>query len=612
MLKAGADPDKADRRGDTPLIHVAKSEYDSYVDALLAAGADPCIADRNGKLPLDHAPQGSYRIKALHDAGGYREPVLEGEGQCMRDMLGAGEEKALALGRDERRRIQSCLKAQGHDSGPADGVFGPRTRAAIRGWQAAKGEDAPATGHLTRAHADTLLSAFQVAGSGKQAGAPGAVCPGKESDEGDEGCWREVDSRPGCWMWNPYPQYESTVTWSGGCVGGKASGKGKAVWRWRKDGDKEWKTTSFEAPYRDGKGQDGHWFITYSNGTTAKGPQVEGERHGRWTIRYLSGDLHDTKGPYVKGKKHGHWTEFYRGGAVWEGPYVDGEYHGYWVRRGSYGEDWECWKHGERSNDIDCILEETESYVARVAVPTQVRSGPGADYEETEEDRGAGREVDGGREVTVKGKVGDWLRVQRSNYVDEFLLFVHASKLEEAGSVYACSGGVTVGTYHYDRPVLRHQYVEEAAFYTGELCNGEPNGKGEISHRIHPTHSALVVVYRGEVQNGRPHGNGTSYHHIMSNYEYRNPVDFDGEWREGVPVKGVFFPNSGDFRREIHDGPRGDWYDDHVLSLLIVTSEFNYYELDGMRTQMTVERMRDVLSKSWQYREDSGWHYVGE
>ena len=238
LLKAGADPDKPDRRGDTPLIHVAKSEYDSYVDALLAAGADPCLTDRNGKLPSDHATNEYTRI-ALINAGGFLVPDLEGgEEQCRRDMLaGAGEEKALALGRDERRRIQACLKAQGHDPGPADGVFGPRTRAAIRGWQAAKGEDAPATGHLTRAHADTLLSACQVAGSGKQAGAPGAVCPGKESDEeGDEGCWREVDSRPGCWMWNPEPQYETTVTWSGGCAGGKASGKGKAAWRWRKEG----------------------------------------------------------------------------------------------------------------------------------------------------------------------------------------------------------------------------------------------------------------------------------------------------------------------------------------------------------------------------------------
>ena len=177
LLKAEAKPNKRDRRGDTPLIHVAKSEYDipEILDALLEAGADPCLTDRNGKLPSDHATNEYTRI-VLINAGGFLVPDLEGgEEQCRRDMLaGAGEEKALALGRDERRRIQSCLKAQGHDPGPADGVFGSRTRAAVRGWQAAKGGGAPATGYLTRAHADTLLSACQVA----EAAEPDAAASG--------------------------------------------------------------------------------------------------------------------------------------------------------------------------------------------------------------------------------------------------------------------------------------------------------------------------------------------------------------------------------------------------------------------------------------------------
>ena len=490
LLKAGADPDKPDRRGDTPLIHVAKSEHDSYVDALLAAGADPCKTDRNGKLPSDHATNEYTRI-ALINAGGFLVPDLEGgEEQCRRDMLaGAGEEKALALGRDERRRIQACLKAQGHDPGPADGMFGPRTRAAIRGWQAAKGEDAPATGRLTRAHADTLLSACQVAGSGKQAGAPGAVCPGKESDEeGDEGCWREVDSRPGCWIWNPVPQYETTVTWSGGCAGGKASGKGKAAWRWRKEGDGEWKTTSLEGPYRDGKEQDGHWLLTYSNGDTARGPEVEGERHGRWTIRYSSGDVQNRNGPYVKGKRHGHWIEFYRDGAVWEGPYVDGKFHGYWVRRDSYGGDWVCWVHGERFYGIDCILEETESYEARVAVPTRVRVGPGADYEENYMD------LDAGREVTVKGKIGDWLRLKVLRG-DSTLLFVQASKLEEAGSAQAASW--TAGHKFRDCPECPEMVVVPAGSFEMGSSSGEEyrdDNEGPV-HRVTFERPFAVGVY---------------------------------------------------------------------------------------------------------------------
>ena len=51
----------------------------------------------------------------------------------------------------------------------------------------------------------------------------------------------ELANQPGCWLWNPNPQPDETVTWSGGCTGGKRSGKGEEVWRFREDG--EWKTS---------------------------------------------------------------------------------------------------------------------------------------------------------------------------------------------------------------------------------------------------------------------------------------------------------------------------------------------------------------------------------
>ena len=46
-------------------------------------------------------------------------------------------EKALA--REDRITIQYALNALGFDAGPADGIFGPRTRAAILEWQSASG-----------------------------------------------------------------------------------------------------------------------------------------------------------------------------------------------------------------------------------------------------------------------------------------------------------------------------------------------------------------------------------------------------------------------------------------------------------------------------------------
>ncbi|SFU77953.1 lytic murein transglycosylase [Methylobacterium sp. 174MFSha1.1] len=43
------------------------------------------------------------------------------------------------LGADERREIQTALEAKGHAVGGVDGRIGPRSRAAIRAWQAAAG-----------------------------------------------------------------------------------------------------------------------------------------------------------------------------------------------------------------------------------------------------------------------------------------------------------------------------------------------------------------------------------------------------------------------------------------------------------------------------------------
>ena len=53
-----------------------------------------------------------------------------------------------SLTREERIRVQQSLTALGFDAGPADGVFGRRTRSAIWEWQNANGLEA--TGHVTR------------------------------------------------------------------------------------------------------------------------------------------------------------------------------------------------------------------------------------------------------------------------------------------------------------------------------------------------------------------------------------------------------------------------------------------------------------------------------
>ena len=56
-------------------------------------------------------------------------------------------ESSLGLGLEERRRVQAGLSALGFSPGPLDGMFGPRTRVAIRAYRKEKG--LPAGEHLT-------------------------------------------------------------------------------------------------------------------------------------------------------------------------------------------------------------------------------------------------------------------------------------------------------------------------------------------------------------------------------------------------------------------------------------------------------------------------------
>ena len=66
-------------------------------------------------------------------------------------------EALLGLERAERRKIQMGLASLGFDTGPADGLFGQRTRKALQGWQSSK--KMAATGYLDAEATKVLLAA---------------------------------------------------------------------------------------------------------------------------------------------------------------------------------------------------------------------------------------------------------------------------------------------------------------------------------------------------------------------------------------------------------------------------------------------------------------------
>ena len=64
-------------------------------------------------------------------------------------------ENSLGLTRAERRQIQHGLNELGFDAGLVDGLFGNKSRRAIRLWQQAKGKES--TGYLNQSEADALV-----------------------------------------------------------------------------------------------------------------------------------------------------------------------------------------------------------------------------------------------------------------------------------------------------------------------------------------------------------------------------------------------------------------------------------------------------------------------
>ena len=132
-------------------------------------------------------------------------------------------------------------------------------------------------------------------------------------------CWQEISHQPGCYVWNPYRQPDSTVTWTEECTGGLAQGTGTLSWAW--NGNRE----SVTGRMMDGQ-LDGHSIVRESDGAVAEGPYVNGGRNGHWVWRYPDGhDGEQAEGSFVDSEFVGTWVIRLRNGTVEEWLFRDGE-----------------------------------------------------------------------------------------------------------------------------------------------------------------------------------------------------------------------------------------------------------------------------------------------
>ena len=285
---------------------------------------------------LDRYPEGIYavlarnRLRRLTASGEPNAPQVPPSPPSP-ELVEAGME----LSRADRRLIQLGLTAEGFDAGPADGLFGRTTRGAIARWQASRGEEA--TGYLDVESARLLMASggqWQEQGTGHEAGAEAER--ERRDQEARELAQREAEAaqRPigpnwivaenqPCQLYNPNPEEGETVTWSGDCVEGKASGEGRWVWQ------SSHGTQVYEGRMHDGK-MHSQGIMTASNGFRYEGEWREGKQHGRGAMTYADGDRYE--GEWRGGKRHG------RGVLTVNGEDFDYSYEGEWRGDKKYGQ----------------------------------------------------------------------------------------------------------------------------------------------------------------------------------------------------------------------------------------------------------------------------------
>ena len=273
-------------------------------------------------------------------------------------------EDGLRLDTASRRQIQEGLGAAGFDPGGADGMFGPRTRAAIRGWQSSRGSRA--TGYLDAASAAALRSAAPGPAVAPPP-APAAQQP-PASSEVELVFWQSIANSADPADFEAYlrrfpngvfsdlaqnrlaaPGASGATARSGvGGAGPPASGSRPSA----AGGDARGRPGSAFRPDQPCSSQPagGCWMeISGRPGCYVWNPNPQLSETVTWTGECTGGLARGTgtltwgnqqteTGSLQAGRHAGDWVVRFAGGTVAEGPFVDGNPHGDFVFRTADGD----------------------------------------------------------------------------------------------------------------------------------------------------------------------------------------------------------------------------------------------------------------------------------
>ena len=171
---------KADRDGDGK---VTAGEAKRYLDRHMTRAARRTFGRHqnanlsgNETVVLTVALEGGFATRPVFKPG-VVTPELTAQDSASPPADHATAEQALGLKREAKLLIQRGLASLKFDSGPADGLFGKKTRGAIKAWQRAKGFRA--TGHLTAEQAEALKAVGEESTREQVAGAKAGKGRGK-------------------------------------------------------------------------------------------------------------------------------------------------------------------------------------------------------------------------------------------------------------------------------------------------------------------------------------------------------------------------------------------------------------------------------------------------
>ncbi len=214
------------------------------------------------------------------------------------------------LSPEEIRAVQQNLDDLGYDVGSTNGNLGWKTFVAIgqyqQDWQLPITSmlDAELVERLAGKHPDTMAR------------------------------WQDLENRD-CVVWNESPRPRETMTWTGTCENGKASGEGRLetdyITLGKTEGD------SYEGAIKAGH-LHGKGIYTWFDGTTLEATFVDGLASGSGV--YSSGDGVRYEGEFENDRFDGKGVLTFANGNRYTGHFEDGDFsgHGYfrWVDGNSY------------------------------------------------------------------------------------------------------------------------------------------------------------------------------------------------------------------------------------------------------------------------------------